>query len=160
MKKNFFIVVLLFLTSALSAQQKGTIEYLDSNPRYGEIAIGDSLTHCLTKLSLLEEKGNGGFKCEVTDKLAECYKMGGLSPFAIYVDVKNYRIKSILIYFKTDELVELKVLAYMAELYGDKYNLGDDGVNWFGNKNFVTCGYSNDLKTYHAIISTFSSYTN
>lgn len=156
MKKNLCLL-LMFIPLIVFSQQKGTIEYLDSNPRYGEIMLGDSITRNLTKLRLLEEKGNGGFKCEVIDKLEECYKMGGISPFAIFVDVQNYRIKTILIYFKTVELIELKILAYFMDLYGDKYSL-NDGVNWYGSKHFVTCGYSDDLKTYHAIISSLSSY--
>lgn len=155
--KYIYLLLLAFVPLFTFSQEKGTIEYLDSNPRYGEIMLGDSITRNLTKLSLLEEKGNGGFKCKVTDNLAECYKMGSMSPFAIFVDVQNYRIKTILIYFKTVELIELKVLAYFMDLYGDKYSL-NDGVNWFGSKYFVTCGYSDDLKTYHAIISSLSSY--
>ena len=43
------------------AQQKkvASIEVLNANPKFGGIVLGDSVTHYLTKLDLLEEKGGG-----------------------------------------------------------------------------------------------------
>lgn len=54
--KYIYLLLLAFVPLFTFSQEKGTIEYLDSNPRYGEIMLGDSITRNLTKLSLLEEK--------------------------------------------------------------------------------------------------------
>lgn len=94
MKKILFLLLALLPLLGM-AQQKGTIEYLDANPCFGDIMLGDSITHNLRKLDLLGDKPEkGGFRCKVSelDLKKDCYRMGDAVPFAIFVDVDNYLI--------------------------------------------------------------------
>lgn len=135
------------------AQERGTLAYLDARPFYGEIALGDSITKNLRKLKLLEEKPEkGGFRCEVTDKLKECYKIGGHSPLAIYVDVVDYKIKNILAYFLIGNGEELDVIKGLMEDFGE-WAKNDNGFNWYGNKVNILSHYSDDLKTFYVFFN-------
>ncbi len=148
--KKLLLGLLLLLPLLTYSQEKGTVEYLDANPRFGEIMLGDSITRNLRKLHLLGEKPEkGGFKCEIsqTDINNECYKMGSVSPFAAFVDVDNYLIKNILVFVKCGNLEELQVLKWLFENYGERN--ADDGFNWFGKKAAIMANYSDDLKTFY-----------
>lgn len=146
MKKiTFFLVSILWVFSA-NAQQ-GSIAYLDENPQFGNIVLGDSITKYLTVCNLLEEKGNGGFKCEVSEPGNERYKVGELSPFVIFVDVENYLIKNIIVYFKITQAVD--ILRYITTTYG-KSNLMDDSAvsYWYGKKANITVGVQGGKASY------------
>ncbi|MEG2157004.1 MAG: hypothetical protein RRY07_04360 [Bacteroidaceae bacterium] len=146
MKKIYcFFVVICFSISAFA--QKGTINYLNDNPQYGNILLGDSITKYLTVCNLLEEKGNGCFKCEVSEPSKECYKVGGISPFVVFVDVQNYLIKNILVYFKLSQCVD--VLRAVTETYG-KSNLMDDNATsyWYGKNANITVGVQGSKASY------------
>lgn len=146
MKKFTITLFALCLTFSAFAQ-KGSIEYLDKNPKFGNLILGDSITKYLTVCSLLEEKGNGGFKCEVTELENECYKVGDISPFAIFVDVQNYIIKNILVYFKLTECVD--VLRYITATYG-KSNFTDDTATsyWYGKNANIIVGIQGSKASY------------
>lgn len=145
----FFFFLLIPLLSY--CQQQGTVEYLDANPRFGEIMLGDSITRNLLKLHLLEEKSEkGGFRCEISqyDLKNECYKIGGISPFAVYVDVKNYLIKGVLVYFLNDRKDLVEVLAELFRKYG-QIEATESGFEWYGKEVAVIANYSDDMKTFH-----------
>ena len=148
MKKLLFWLCLL-LPVLSYAQERGTLSYLDSRPFYGEVVLGDSITKNLRKLHLLEEKAEkGGFRCEVTEKEKECYRIGGHSPLAIYVDVANYKIKNILAYFLIGKGEELEIVKALMSDFGD-WAKDANGFNWYGNKVSVMSHYSDDLKTFY-----------
>lgn len=146
MKRFIFILFVLCLSLAAFAQ-KGNITYLDENPKFGNIVLGDSITKYLTVCNLLEEKGNGGFKCEVSEPANECYKIGELSPFAIFVDVENYLIKNIIVYFKITQAVD--VLRYVTTTYGKSNLMDDDAISyWFGKKANIMVGVQGGKASY------------
>lgn len=146
--KHFFLSLLgLLLFVGTAKAQKGTINYLNDNPQYGNIILRDSITKYLTICSLLEEKENGDFKCMVSEPGVECYKIGGISPFAIFIDVKNYLIQNILIYFKLGQCVD--ILRYTTETYG-KSNLMDDTATsyWYGKDVNIIVGIQESKASY------------
>lgn len=152
MKKLLLLLCLLLPVLGL-AQERGTLDYLDARPYFGEIALGDSITKNLRKLHLLEEKAeNGGFRCEVTETGKECYKIGGHSPLAIYVDVVDYKIKNILVYFLIGNGEELDVVKALMEDFGE-WAQNDNGFNWYGKKVNVLSHYSDDLKTFYVFFN-------
>lgn len=149
MKKILFLLLALLPLLGM-AQQKGTIEYLDANPCFGDIMLGDSITYNLRKLDLLGDKPEkGGFRCKVSelDLKKDCYKMGDAVPFAIFVDVDNYLIKNILVFVKIGNTEELQVIKWLMRNYGDSKE--KEPLNWFGKKASVMAGYSDDLKTFY-----------
>lgn len=158
--KHFFLFLLgLFLFVGTANAQKGTINYLNDNPKFGNIILQDSITRYLTICNLLEEKGNGDFKCVVSDPTDECYKIGDISPFAIFVDVQNYLIKNILVYFKLSQCVE--VLRYATETYG-KSNLMDDTATsyWYGKNTNITVGVQESMASYIIFSAIGTEHTN
>lgn len=149
MKKLIISLLLVVISSVTGfAQQRGTVEYIDANPYFGDICLGDSITHNLRKLTLLEELGNGDFKCSVIETWKEQYKVGGISPFTIYVSVKDYQIKNILVYFLNERKDLVHVIAQLFKDYGEK-EATKDGFNWYGKEVAVTANFSEDLKTFY-----------
>lgn len=148
MKKIILLLITVLCVLSVNAQ-KGTIAYLNDNPKYGNIILGDSITKNLRKCSLLEEKGNGGFKCKVSELEEECYKMGGITPIVAFVDVDKYLIKNILVYFKIEE--QDVVNNYLIKTYG-KYDAFEKGTrNWYGKRIFIIAGQSD--KGYYVMYS-------
>lgn len=146
MKKIVFLLVAILYVLSANAQ-KGSIAYLDDNPKFGNIILGDSITKYLTVCNLLEEKGNGGFKCEVSEPGNECYKVGDLHPFAIFVDVENYIVKNIIAYFKITQAVD--ILRYTTTTYGKSNLMNDDAISyWFGKKANITVGVQGGKASY------------
>lgn len=151
--KKLLLLLCLLLPVLGMAQERGTLDYLDARPYFGEIALGDSITKNLRKLHLLEEKAEkGGFRCEVTEKGKECYKIGGHSPFAIFVDIVDYKIKNILVYFLIGKGEELDVVKALMEDFGE-WAQNDIGFNWYGKKVNVLSNYSDDLKTFYVFFN-------
>lgn len=149
--KKLLLLLCLLLPVVCFCQERGTLAYLDSHPSYGEIALGDSITKNLRKLHLLGDKEEkGGFRCEVSDKGKECYKLGGISPFAVYVDVTNYKIKNILAFFLIGNGEELEVVKGLMSDFGE-WAKDESGFNWYGKNVTVTSNYSDDLKTFYVI---------
>lgn len=149
MRKLIISWLLVVLSSATGfAQQRGTVEYIDANPYFGDIHLGDSITHNLKKLTLLEELGNGDFKCSVRETWKDQYKVGGVSPFSIYVSVKDYQIKNILVYFLNERKDLVNVIAQLFKDYGER-EATKDGFNWYGENLAVMANFSEDLKTFY-----------
>lgn len=151
MKKLIFMLlaVVAFCCPVLSQSNFGSIDYLNQNQKYGNITLGDSITKNLRKLSLLEEKGNGCFKCSVTEPGEECYKMGGISPFTAFVDVESYIIKHVLVYFKIEE--QDIVNKYLIETYGEYSKFSEGSRKWYGKEVLLTAGQSE--KAYYVIFT-------
>lgn len=152
MKKLLFWLCFLLPVLCFS-QERGTIGYLDARPFYGEIVLGDSITKNLRKLHLLEDKAEkGGFRCEVSDKGKECYKIGGHTPFAIFVDVTDYKIKNILAYFLIGNGEELDIVKALMSDFGE-WEKDDNGFNWYGKKVNILSHYSDDLRTFYVFFN-------
>ena len=145
--KRILLVLVIICSSVAVFAQNGTINYLNENPKFGNIVLGDSITKYLTVCNLLEEKGNGEFKCNVFEPDNECYKVGDLSPFAIFVDVENYIVKNIVAYFKITQAVD--ILRYTTATYGKSNLMDDDAISyWFGKKANITVGVQGGKASY------------
>lgn len=151
MKKLLFWLCLL-LPCVLLAQTKkaGSIENLNANPNYGGIVLGDSITHYLTRLELVEELGNGGFKCEATDRDNFDYRLRGVSPVSVYITVEKHRVKNIYAVFPYGNSND--IIAGLTDNYGNYSAYSDGSYNWYGKDVFVMSG-TNGNKTSYIIFS-------
>lgn len=150
--KKLLLLLCLLLPCVLSAQTKkaGSIEFLNANPNYGGIVLGDSITHYLTRLEPVEEMGNGGFKCEATDRDNFDYRLRGVSPVSVYVTVEKHRVKNIYAVFPYGNSND--IIAGLTDKYGDYSAYSNGSYNWYGKDVFVMSG-TNGNKTSYIIFS-------
>lgn len=151
MKKLLFALCLLLPALAFGrSKPKGSIDNLNATPAFAEIVLGDSITHYLTRLDLIEELGNGGFKCEATDRDNFGYRLRGVSPIAVYVNVEKHRIKSVYAVYPYGNSNDL--VAALTDKYGDYSAYSGGSYNWYGKDVFVMSG-TNGNKTSYVIYS-------
>lgn len=147
MKKFVFVLLLLFpaLTFAQS-KPKASIDNLNAEPSFAKFILGDSLTHYLIRLDLIEELGNGAFKCEATDRDNFDYRLRGVSPIAVYVNVEKHRIKSVYAVYPYGNSND--IVAGLMEKYGDYSAYSNGSYNWYGNDVFVMSGTNGNKTSY------------
>jgi hypothetical protein len=153
MKKVILLLTAVFTCICVSAQEKGTISYLDKNPSFGGITLGDSITKpgYMRMLSILKDKGNGSLNCTVIDPKAERFEISGIYPFTIFVSIENRIITNMLIYYNIDD--EDIVNSYLISLYGVYETFKDGNRNWYGKNVYITAGHDWEHKLYSVIIS-------
>lgn len=151
MKKLLFALCLLLPALAFAqSKPKGSIDNLNASPAFAKIVLGDSITHYLTRLDLIEELGNGGFKCEATDRDNLDYRLRGVSPISVYVNVEKHRIKSVYAVYPYGNANDL--IAGLSEKYGDYSAYSGGSYNWYGKDVFIMSG-TNGNKTSYVIYS-------
>lgn len=151
MKKLLFWLFLLLPVVLLAQTKKpGSIDFLNANPNFGGIVLGDSITHYLTRLEPIEELGNGGFKCEATDRDNFDYRLRGVSPISVFVTVEKHRIKNIYAVYPFGNALDID--AALTERYGNYSAYSEGAYNWYGKDVFVIRGV-NGNKTSYVIFS-------
>ena len=150
--KKLLLLLCLLLPVVVFAQTKkqGSIENLNANPRFGGFVLGDSITHYLPRLEPVEELGNGGFKCEATDRDNFDYRLRSVSPISVYVTVEKHRIKNIYAVYPYGNSND--IIAGLMDNYGNYSAYSNGSYNWYGKDIFVMSG-TNGNKTSYVIYS-------
>lgn len=146
MKKLLFLLFALLPLLGMAQQKKvASIEVLNANPKFGGIVLGDSVTHYLTKLDLLEENAGGVFKCEA-DRDEPTFRLAGVAPISVYVQTEKHRIKNIYAAYphgNADDLVKA-----LTKKYGNYSEFSDGSYNWYGRSVFVMTGKSSNKTSF------------
>lgn len=137
MKKLFFALVAfaLALAAVASTPAGSTItskSQLEESKQIGIYIFGDSVTHYLRHLKLLDNDRAGRLVCAVPDYDEGFFRIGRAVPSSVRVGTKDYLIKDMALYFGDDEGAE--VSEALTEMFGAPEE--DNGVLYWYSPNF------------------------
>jgi len=143
MRKFAFILLGLLCSPSVRCQivvtpqaQLQSLEALEEGLKVGNLVFGDSITHYLRDLELINTDKKGGVKASLSKYDLGLFRIGGSRPaVSVFVTSKGYRIYNVSAFY--DTMDEETIRAHFRSIFGVASDYDGNAQTWKGRKMLV-----------------------